>query len=228
MRAYQRQLVDGRHVWDDYDVNALSLYPKPTYGHRTGGPEDAMRLLGKVRGAAPRRSACRRRKKIWATEVNYGVTGGGVADSAATPISERRQVANVLRTYLLGAAHGLTRVFWYRYDWGLVDRRHSRQHPALRSHELRPRARRRHGHANGGALVERPAGRPARAPPVRARPARHLPLRRPARRSRPRGSTGTHTATCACRCRGTRARSGPDVPSPATRAGTPCASGSGR
>ncbi len=120
MREYQRQLVDGHHVWDDYDVNALSLYPKPTYGHRTGGPEDAMRLLGKVRGQL-NAIGVPATKKIWATEVNYGVTGGGVADSTATPISQHRQIANVLRTYLLGAAHGLTRVFWYRYDWGLVD-----------------------------------------------------------------------------------------------------------
>src|SRR5262249_39545823 len=29
-------------------------------------------------------------------------------------------VANVLRTYLLGAARGLDRLFWYRYDWNRV------------------------------------------------------------------------------------------------------------
>ena len=26
----------------------------------------------------------------------------------------------MIRTYLLGAAQGLQRMFWYRYDWGLV------------------------------------------------------------------------------------------------------------
>jgi hypothetical protein len=26
----------------------------------------------------------------------------------------------VLRTYVLGAARGLSRLFWYRYDWGTV------------------------------------------------------------------------------------------------------------
>ena len=117
LRDYQRQLVDGQPVWNSYDVNALSLYPKPTYGGRSGGPEDAMRLLGKVRYQMSK-IGVPSTKKIWATEINYGVTGGGVADAAATPISQRRQVANVLRTYLLGAANGLTRVFWYRYDWG--------------------------------------------------------------------------------------------------------------
>ncbi len=119
MRRYQRTQVDGHPVWDDYDANALSLYPKPRYRHRPGGPEDAMRLLSHARHRL-HRIGVPWSKKIWATEINYGVTGGGLADNAARPISERRQVANVLRTYLLGAANGLTRVFWYRYDWGRV------------------------------------------------------------------------------------------------------------
>jgi hypothetical protein len=55
------------------------------------------------------------RTPLWVTEVNYGVTG-----RAVRPIPERRQVANVIRTYLLGAARGITRLFWYRYDWGLL------------------------------------------------------------------------------------------------------------
>jgi hypothetical protein len=117
MSSYQRQLVDGRHVWHYYDVNAVSLYPKPSYGHRLGGPEDAMRLLGYVRRDL-HRDGVPRRTRIWATEVNYGVTGGGVGRTAARHISQRRQVANVLRTYLLAAAEGVSRVFWYRYDWG--------------------------------------------------------------------------------------------------------------
>jgi hypothetical protein len=117
MREYQRQHVNGHPVWKDYDVNALSLYPKARYGERAGGPESAMRLLGRARHQMDR-IGVPRSKKVWATEINYGVTGGGLADGAATPISERRQVANVLRTYLLGASRGLTRVFWYRYDWG--------------------------------------------------------------------------------------------------------------
>jgi hypothetical protein len=117
LRQYQRQQVDGTPVWDHYDVNALSLYPKPTYHRRTGGPEDAMRLLAVVRHQMGK-IGVPSSTKIWATEINYGVTGGGVANNDATPISRKRQVANVLRTYLLGAAQGLTRVFWYRYDWG--------------------------------------------------------------------------------------------------------------
>ena len=119
MTLFQRQIVDDRPVWADYDVNALSLYPKATYDLRTGGPEDAMRLLGKAR-ADLAKAGVPARKKLWATEVNYGVEGAGTAKGAATRIPQARQVANVLRTYLLAAANGLSRVYWYRYDWGPV------------------------------------------------------------------------------------------------------------
>jgi len=116
LSAYQSQTVNGRPVWRYYNVNALSIYPKPRYGSRLGGPEDAMMLVSwakhrMVKAGVPRW------KPLWATEINYGVNGGNTAVGPAERISERRQVANVLRTYLLGAAKGLTRVFWYRYDW---------------------------------------------------------------------------------------------------------------
>ena len=117
--AYQRQRVDGRHVWRYYDVNALSLYPRETYGSRTGGPEDAIALLGQVRKRLER-AGVPAAVPLWATEVNYGLPGGQPGQTTARPISNRRQVANVLRTYLLGAARGLARVYWYRYDWGRV------------------------------------------------------------------------------------------------------------
>jgi polysaccharide biosynthesis protein PslG len=119
LSRYLHQRVDGRRVWRYSDANAVSIYPKPTYGGRVGGPEDAMALvhLARLRYAA---AGVPRRMPLWATEINYGVTGGAVGATSARPISERRQVANVLRTYLLGAAHGLQRVFWYRYDWGRV------------------------------------------------------------------------------------------------------------
>jgi hypothetical protein len=63
-----------------------------------------------------------RRRPIWGTEINYGLQPGGPGTTMpADPISQRRQVANVLRTYILGAARGLARVYWYRYDWGRVN-----------------------------------------------------------------------------------------------------------
>jgi len=113
---YTSQQVGGRPVWRYYDATGLSLYPKATYGDRIGGPEDAMALLVEARRHLAAAGAPAD-QPIWGTEVNYGVTSDA---SAATPISNRRQVANVIRTYLLGAAQGLQRMFWYRYDWGLV------------------------------------------------------------------------------------------------------------
>jgi hypothetical protein len=53
---------------------------------------------------------------IWATEINYGLPTGDSPVDGAAPISEQRQAANVARTYLLGAANGIARMFWYRYD----------------------------------------------------------------------------------------------------------------
>ena len=116
LRDYTSQRVGGRPVWRYYDATGLSLYPKATYGDRIGGPEDAMVLLAKARRQLAAAGAPAD-QPVWGTELNYGVTSDA---SAATPISDRRQVANVIRTYLLGAAHGLQRMFWYRYDWGLV------------------------------------------------------------------------------------------------------------
>jgi hypothetical protein len=114
---YERQQVDGVPVRRYYDANALSLYPMPTSGHRIAGPEDAMALLGRARHRLAK-AGVPARTPLWATEINYGVRSGAPGQLAAQPISRRHQVANVIRTYLLGAAHGLSRVFWYRYDWG--------------------------------------------------------------------------------------------------------------
>jgi hypothetical protein len=113
---YQSQRLHGAPVWHYYDANALSLYPMPTHGHRTAGPEDAMALLGPAR-ARLARAGVPHRIPLWVSEINYGVRTGTPGQAAAQPITRRRQVANVIRTYLLGAAHRLSRVFWYRYDW---------------------------------------------------------------------------------------------------------------
>jgi hypothetical protein len=118
LSRYVSQRVGGRPVWRFYDVNALSLYPMAKYGNRTGGPEDAVKLLRNVRH---RLSAAHVPASMptWATEVNYGLPSGAPPGHlAAAPISARRQAANIIRTYLLAAASGISRVFWYRYDWG--------------------------------------------------------------------------------------------------------------
>jgi hypothetical protein len=112
---YQSQRVNGVPVWRYYDANAFSLYPQEKYGARLGGPEDSMKLLHRVKRLLTRVGVPR--KPIWGTEINYGLNGHA---TAATPISERRQAANVIRTYVLAAARGLARMFWYRYDWASI------------------------------------------------------------------------------------------------------------
>ncbi len=114
---YSSETVAGRPVWRSYDVNALSLYPMATYGDRTGGPEDAVAMLGDVRHRLAR-AHVPASVPLWATEINYGLPSGAPPGHlAAAPISQDRQAANVVRTYLLAAAAGISRVYWYRYDW---------------------------------------------------------------------------------------------------------------
>lgn len=118
LSRYVDQRVGGKPVWRYYDVDALSLYPMATYGSRTGGPEDAVAMLGNVRHRLAA-AGVPHSMPLWATEINYGLPSGAPPGHlAATPISARRQAANVIRTYLLAAAAGISRVYWYRYDWG--------------------------------------------------------------------------------------------------------------
>jgi hypothetical protein len=117
LSRYVSQRVGGHPVWHYYDVNALSLYPMATYGDRTGGPEDAVAMLPDVRHRLAR-AHLPASMPLWATEINYGLPSGAPPGHlAAAPISESHQAANVIRTYLLAAAAGISRVYWYRYDW---------------------------------------------------------------------------------------------------------------
>jgi hypothetical protein len=117
LSRYVAQRVGGRPVWRYVDATALSLYPMATYDGRAGGPEDALALLGDVRHRLAR-AHVPASLPIWATEINYGLPSGAPPGQlGAAPISARRQAANVIRTYLLAAAAGISRVYWYRYDW---------------------------------------------------------------------------------------------------------------
>jgi hypothetical protein len=115
LAAYHARQLGGHPVWHYYDAVALSLYPMPTFANRTGVPEDSMTLLRQVR-ARLRSVGVPAHKPIWVTEINYGLPTGSGSVVHAAPISQQRQAANVARTYLLGAANGVTRMFWYRYD----------------------------------------------------------------------------------------------------------------
>jgi hypothetical protein len=116
LSEYYHRRVDGRPVWRYVDAVALSLYPLPKYGRRTGVPEDSVRQLGVVKRLL-HRAGVPEAKPIWATEINYGLQSGDRGGTRAAPISDARQAANVMRSYALTAANGVKRVFWYRYNW---------------------------------------------------------------------------------------------------------------
>jgi hypothetical protein len=120
LAKYYHQRVGGKRVWRYVDAVALSLYPLPTYRKRTGVPEDAIRQLHAVERRL-RRAGVPGSKPIWGTEINYGLRSGSRGGTAAHRISDARQASNVMRTYLLNAANGVKRVFWYRYDMGRLD-----------------------------------------------------------------------------------------------------------
>ncbi len=107
LRSFYAQRTGGSPVARWIDVVSLNLYP----GTRER-PEHSMALLAASRSML---SAARVHKPIWNTEINYGLqTGGG---GTAARISEKRQASYVARTYVLNAANGVQKVFWY--SWGL-------------------------------------------------------------------------------------------------------------
>jgi len=102
------QRIAGRSMNSLVDAVALSLYPVTD-----GGPEAGIARLRFLRRAIlDYRNVT---KPVWTTEVNYGLVKGGSTD----PVSElapRRQAAYVVRTYLLQAAAGVRRVYWYGWE----------------------------------------------------------------------------------------------------------------
>jgi hypothetical protein len=120
IRAFFKTKVDGTTpVWKYVDAISLNLYPLDRYPNpnpkRAGTPEDAMALLKTVRGILAD-DGVPASKPIWNTEINYGLTFGVNAGQPAATIPVSRQVAYVIRTYLLNAARGVKRVDWYAYD----------------------------------------------------------------------------------------------------------------
>jgi len=106
LRDFYAIRTGGRPVGNWVDAVSLNLYPLPK-----DSPEDSMRLLAASRVML---SALGVRKPIWNTEINYGLqTGGG---GTAKSVSPRRQAAFVARTYVLNAANGVKRTFWYAWD----------------------------------------------------------------------------------------------------------------
>jgi hypothetical protein len=114
-KAFYRLKAGGKPVWKYVDATGFSLYPVDAIKRRPAGPEDSMNLLRSLRSILARDNVPAR-LPLWNTEINYGYRTGAQGNDPAAPISDTRQAAYVLRTYLLNAAAGLQRVFWYRYD----------------------------------------------------------------------------------------------------------------
>jgi hypothetical protein len=105
MDDFYAQEVDGKPVGDYIDVVSLQLYPLAA----TPTPEAAMAQLVADREILAKRGVD---KPVWNTESNYGSKGG----KEVAPASPDEQVSKVARTYLLDAANGVRRVYWYAWD----------------------------------------------------------------------------------------------------------------
>ena len=103
---FYAQRVGGRPVAAYVDAVSLQLYPLAS-----GSPESSMAQLRKAKGILAKRRVT---KPIWNTEVNYGLVGG--TGGSVPRLSNARQSAYVARTYVLNAANGVKRVYWYSWD----------------------------------------------------------------------------------------------------------------
>jgi hypothetical protein len=105
MDDFYAQKVAGKPVGDLIDVVSLQLYPVP----ETPTPEASMEQLAADRKILDKDGVD---KPVWDTEINYGAKGG----KTVKPAPPTEQAAKVARTYLLNAASGVQRVFWYVWD----------------------------------------------------------------------------------------------------------------
>lgn len=105
MDLFYASKVNKRPVADYVNAVSLHLYPLPN-----GRPEDSISIL-----ALDKKILAKYRvtKPIWNTEVNYGLAG-----RPAAPLTASLQAGNVARTYLLNAAAGIARTYWYA--WGPI------------------------------------------------------------------------------------------------------------
>ncbi|CAI9403333.1 GH39 family glycosyl hydrolase [Nocardioides sp. T2.26MG-1] len=90
------------------DAVSVQLYPPAD-----GLPEDQATLLDTVRQVLAENGID---LPVWNTEINFGLLGG----PEPPPISAELQRAFVMRTYLLDAGLGLSRVYWYSWNIGRI------------------------------------------------------------------------------------------------------------
>jgi hypothetical protein len=104
LRDFYAQRTGGKKVSAYVDAVSLNLYPLPNET-----PEASMKLLAAGKTLLHRAGVS---KPIWNTEINYGLLGGGTARD----ISRAKEAAYVGRTFVLNAANGVKRTFWYAWD----------------------------------------------------------------------------------------------------------------
>jgi hypothetical protein len=104
LSTFYAQRVGGKKVSAYVDAVSLNLYPLPS-----AAPEASMTLLDAGRTLLRRDGVS---KPIWNTEINYGLLGGG----SAKDIARAKEAAYVGRTFVLNAAAGVKRVYWYAWD----------------------------------------------------------------------------------------------------------------
>jgi hypothetical protein len=106
LRLLYARRVNGVRLGDLVDVVSLQLYPEVG-----AGPERSDTWLTEARRIL-RLQGVPADKPTWDTEINYGLQGG----QAVPLLPPEQQAANVAMTYVLDAAGGLGRVFWYSWD----------------------------------------------------------------------------------------------------------------
>ncbi len=123
IQQFYKIKVGGKPVWKYVDGLGFSMYPVDTvpagHGTRPALPEDSIALLRLVKGLLAK-DKVPAGIPLWNNEINYGLHTGATAGTPAAPISAARQVAYLMRTYLLYAAAGVKRVYWYAYDMGAL------------------------------------------------------------------------------------------------------------
>lgn len=103
-RTFWSLRVHGKPVGAWVDVATFSGFPLPKHG-----PEKQIRLTKWVRRITGDNGFS---GPIWIVEVNYGVR----LPRPTVPISVDRQVANVVKTYVLNASIGTQRVYWHYWS----------------------------------------------------------------------------------------------------------------
>ena len=96
--------VHGKPVGKWVDVATFSGFPLAKHG-----PEKQIRLTKWVRRITSENGFT---GPIWIVEVNYGIR----LPRPTVPVSMDRQVANVVKTYVLNASIGTQRVYWHYWS----------------------------------------------------------------------------------------------------------------